>query len=138
VTVIGMPQWAEFNQIDYAYFEKLNVILSGASYQDADSAEWLLFRQTFYDRYRKTPSKEACAGYDGALFTARMLRKYGPDFASKLGSTPIEGTQTRFRLTPRKGSDVTGATENLSALMKYENDAVYLFQVENGKFVPIR
>jgi ABC-type branched-subunit amino acid transport system substrate-binding protein len=137
VVVYGMPQWSDFTQADFAYFDKLNVHLSSAVFADPNRPELQLFQQDFFLRYGKAPNKDAMQGYDTALLVGRMVRKYGPKFQEKMGIEPIAGIQSEVRLVPRKPAGATGGMES-GQVMKFENNAVFLLHLdESRQWVPL-
>ncbi len=142
VEVYGMPQWKQFTNIEPEYFSELNVHISSAYYVDRNSDDARAFRQAFYDAYGTIPSEDAYNGYDVALFTGRMLKRYGLSFPQQLAATePFDGMHTRFQFAkvyttppdPRAGN----ANDLLSQYDYLENIFVHILKYQNYQFLPV-
>jgi hypothetical protein len=96
VMVYGMSMWLDFNQIDFDYFEKLNLHVSSASYIDPNDERVKQFKSKFFESYGTVPSEEAFLGYDVMLYFGKMLAKYGKNFSQKLDVSPSDVLHGRF------------------------------------------
>ncbi len=136
IYVYGMPQWMQFERIDYSYYEKLNVRISTSSFVDPLSPQIQLFQRQFYDRFGATPTEEAYLGYDVVLYFGRMLNKYGTKFQYSMEKDPQSMLLTRFDFERVVAPTTTGV--EFGPIQKFENKYVnivkfqdYQFQVDN-------
>ena len=134
--VYGMPQWMQFERIDYSYYEKLNVRISSSTFVDPLSPQIQLFQRQFFDRFGAPPTEEAYLGYDVTLYFGRMLNKYGTKFQYSLEKDPQDMLLTRFDFERVVIPTTTGA--EFGTIQKFENKFVnmlkfqdYQFQVDN-------
>ncbi len=97
VVVYGMPQWMQYERVDYDYFERLNVHVSSDTYIDPYANEIQFFKRRYYDRYGALPTDQAYLGYDIVLFAGRMLQKYGTKFQYSLDQEEERYLHTRFQ-----------------------------------------
>jgi len=143
VEVYGMPQWQSFTSIEPEYFDELNVHISSAYYVDRNSAEARAFRQIFYDAYGTIPGEDAYKGYDVAMFTGRMLKRYGLSFPQQLAAAePFTGMHTRFQFakvytTTEPGAVAGNNTDLLGRYDYLENIFVHILKYRNYQFVPV-
>lgn len=86
VEVYGMPQWADYEQIEPELLTDLNVHISSAQYINRTDGDVKAFEQAFYDKFGTLPNEDAFSGYDIIKFTALMLQKYGLNFPEKVSS----------------------------------------------------
>lgn len=136
IVVYGMPQWANFELIDFEYYEKLNVRISSNTYIDPVQTEAKFFRSRFFDRFGAVPTDEAFIGYDVMLYMGRMIHKHGTKFQYALDREERRYLHTRFDINRVTVATTTGA-ENLP-IEQFENKYVnilkfedYFFQIDN-------
>ncbi|GJM32626.1 MAG: hypothetical protein DHS20C18_16270 [Saprospiraceae bacterium] len=136
IYVYGMPQWMQFEKIDYSYYEKLNVRISTSTFADPLSSKIQLFQRQFFERYGSTPTEEAYLGYDIMLYFGRMLKKHGTKFQYSLERDPQDMLLTRFDFERVVVPTTTGA--EFAPIQNFENKFVnilkfqdYQFQVDN-------
>lgn len=127
VMVYGMSMWLDFNQIDFEYFEKLNLHVSSASYIDDNDERVKQFKNKYFQSYGTVPNEEAFLGYDVMLYFGKMLAKYGKNFSQKLDVTPSDVLHGRFEfnrivLYPEKHK------EDLNYFDQMENTYVHVLR----------
>ncbi len=135
IVVYGMPQWMNFEQIDFEFYEKLRVHLSSANYVDESVPEVNQFRRKYFEAYGSIPTEEAYLGYDIVAYFGKTLTDLGKDFHIKLDSKPYAGLQSRFAfqrvvLNPEK------SRENLNYFDQLENTFVYILRFRDFQFQP--
>lgn len=135
VMVMGMPQWMDYQKIDYDYYEKLNVHVSSAGYIDNNSLEVRNFKKNFFERYAAAPREEALLGYDVMLYFGRMLKKYGTKFQPQMELEKANGLHMKFAMEPLMAPNPAGA-EKPGVVEQYENKAVFILQFQNYYFQP--
>lgn len=134
VVVYGMPQWMDYETIDFEYFERLNVHVSTSTFFNPLSPDVQFFKRRFFDRYGTIPQEEAFLGYDVTLFSLKMLSKYGTKFQYFLEKEPTQVLHTRFEfervvnLPPNRYT-----TENLP-VQRFENKYVNILQFRDYQF----
>ncbi|MBK8555584.1 MAG: ABC transporter substrate-binding protein [Lewinellaceae bacterium] len=135
VEVFGMPQWANFENIEPEYFRNLNVHLSSADYIDRNQPRIKDFEQLFFDTYGTVPTDDGFSGYDVTLFTGRMLARYGLSFPERLNTDNFEGLHApyRFEAVRNNGFMDTGT----STYDYLENTHVLILRFDQNKFVPV-
>ena len=131
-----MPQWRDFERIDFDYYDKLNVHISVSSYLDPLSPEIRLFKQNFYDRFGAIPKEEAFLGYDLTLYCGRMLKKHGTKFQYFLNEEPTKALHTRFQIEPVIRVGTTSGVE-LPRVLQFENKFVNILRFYNYQFQPV-
>jgi len=135
VVVYGMPQWIDFQNIDYEYFKRLNVHVSAANYLDRYDPNVRFFRQQFYERYRTIPENQAFLGHDVILYFGRMLKNYGTKFQSNLELKPSSLLGTKFGLEPIL-STKNIIPETQAIIEQYENTSVFILKYQDFFFQP--
>ncbi|KAA3635325.1 MAG: amino acid ABC transporter substrate-binding protein, partial [Bacteroidetes bacterium] len=132
IVVYGMPQWMQFEKIDFSYYEKLNVHVTASSFIDPQSTEIAQFKQQFYERYGSIPTLEAYMGYDNLLYFGRMIHKYGTKFQYYLDQEKEGRLLTRYEFEPVVHSDPT--TRELSPIERFENKYVNILEFQDFQF----
>ena len=137
VIVYGMPQWMEYEKIDYAYFEKLNVHVSSSFFVDKYSQEARSFRERFFNRFGTLPNDEAYLGYDVTLYFGRMLQQHGTQFQDKMAAeiTPMLHSEFDFQAV-KEPSVVTDVSKIPTE--RYENMFVHILKFQEYYFQPAK
>lgn len=129
VTIYGMPQWMEYANTDYTYFEKLDVHLSNSFFIDKNTDNTRAFRQIFYDRYGKRADKAAYLGYDVMLYFGRQIHNRGTQFQQFLPENTSDMLHAKFMFEPI--FDEAPGTDAAAPIERYENRFVHLLEFEN-------
>ncbi len=132
IVVYGMPQWMNYEVIDYDYYERLNVHVSSSTYIDLLSTDVQFFRRRFFDRYGKPPGEEAFLGYDITMYGGKMLKNNGTKFQYALERAPMQMLHTRFDFE-RVVTPTGGRTENLP-IQRFENKYVNILRFQDYHF----
>ena len=137
IIVYGMPQWRDFSNIDYDYYENLNVHISSASFVDAYSSAVQSFKRNFFERYGVAPRNEAFLGYDVMLYFGRMLKKHGTKFQYFLDQeSSDEYLQTHFNFDRvfdvKPGQPIDDRLRN--KIERFENKYVNILKFDNYFF----
>ncbi|MDX2133935.1 MAG: ABC transporter substrate-binding protein [Saprospiraceae bacterium] len=131
VTVYGMPQWADFENIEPEFFFDNNVHIPQAAYIDYNRPEVVAFQKAFFDAYGTIPDAYAFNGYDITLFAGRMLRQYGLSFPEKQDRADFTGLHTRMRFRP-----VGAATPETRSFDYLENSFVHILRFNRFGYAP--
>lgn len=124
--IYGMPQWRNFQNIDFDLFEKLKIRISAYDFVDRQSTEVIAFRTSFKQQYGIAPDIEAYLGFDVMNYVSKMLRKYGTDFPKNMDVEPMEGLHTSFNFTAKypEGDD------RFEKIEYYENGFINILKFE--------
>jgi len=134
VIVYGMPQWMEYETIEYDVFERLNVHVSSSTFTDPLSPDVQFFKRRFFDRYGAVPRDEAYLGYDVTLFSGKMLKKYGTKFQYYLESEPTQVLHTRFDFERVVNIPATTANVENLPIQRFENKFVNILHFRDYQF----
>lgn len=133
VVVYGMPQWKDYEKIDFDYYEKLNVHISSSVFVNPLDPDVRLFKQQYYDLYGSIPTEEAFVGYDVMLYFGRMLKRYGTKFQYALEGSEADALHTRFEFERVVRPAATTGIET-SQIEQFENKYVNILKFENYQF----
>jgi ABC-type branched-subunit amino acid transport system substrate-binding protein/LysM repeat protein len=109
ITIIGMPEWEKFDQVENKYLVTLGAYLFTDTYLDFLEPGVKQFIASFRSLYQAEPLDYAYAGYDAGIFFLSALMDYGrdfPDCARNSGHTLLH-TEYMFRKIPGGGYDNT-------------------------------
>lgn len=133
VEVYGMPQWINFERMDYDLYEDLNVRVSSDTYIDNYQQDIQFFRSRFFDRYGVPPRDEAFRGYDVMLYFGRMIKKHGTKFQYALEKEPQQMFHTRFDFE-RIVQPARATGQENAPIERFENKFVNILKFENYQF----
>ena len=137
IVVYGMPMWKDFDQIDYEFYQKLNVHVSSASYIDPTDERVRQFKQKFFDTYGTIPREEAYLGYDAMNYFGRMLNQFGKGFPKSIDREPYDVLHGRFEFE-RVVLQPEDHREDLDYFDQLENKFVHILQFRDFQFQPAR
>ncbi|MEO1261581.1 MAG: ABC transporter substrate-binding protein [Bacteroidota bacterium] len=137
IVVYGMPMWIDFDQIDYEFYQKLNVHVSSASYIDPTDERVRQFKRKFFDTYGTIPREEAYLGYDAMNYFGRMLHQYGKEFPKSIDREPYDVLHGRFEFE-RVVLQPEDHREDLDYFDQLENKFVHILQFRDFQFQPAR
>jgi len=133
VVVYGLPQWMNFENIDFEYYEKLNVRVSSNSFVDKADERVKTFQRNYYDKYGKIPEDEAFLGYDLILYLGQMLAEYGTGFMEvPKEQQMIDLMHAKFNFQPVLQNSPNSVELNL--IDRYENKYVNILEFNNYAF----
>ncbi len=128
ITVYGMPQWMEYGNTDYTYFEKLDVHVSNSFFVNKNTDNARSFRQSFYDRYGKRADKAAYLGYDVMLYFGRQIHNRGTQFQQYLPENTSDMLHAKFMFEPVFDANVGTGVDANAQVERYENRFVHLLK----------
>jgi len=107
ITIIGLPEWEKFDQVENKYLVTLGAYLFTDSFIDYTEPDVKRFISDFRARYQAEPLEYAYAGYDAGFFFLSSMMDYGRDFAECAPSVnyPLLHTRFLFRKIPGGGYD---------------------------------
>lgn len=130
IRVYGMPQWLDFDFVEYEYFEKLNVHISSPIFIDHKDQKIKSFKSKYFNQYGVLPEKEAFIGYDIAEFFSGLLKKYGTKFQYSLPYFDYQGLNSRFKIKPILELDSDGR----QYIERWENNYIHILEFKNYQF----
>ncbi len=137
VTVYGLPQWRNFEQVDFNYFEGCNVHISSSVFLDRLDPDVRRFREQFFERFKALPREEAYVGYDVTHYFLRMQQEHGTLFQYQLPRNPEKRMHTEFRFEPvRIPQEGANNFEN-PRVDRWENTFVNILQFRNYQFTKV-
>lgn len=134
IIVYGMPQWADFEKINYDFYEMLQVHISSSNFVDMDDLNVRAFAQNFYTAYGLPPSEDAFSGYDVTLFFGRMLNEYGKEFTGFLENEKETYFHTNFEFERNLIAPYSGAVENEGNIQYFENNFLNILKFQDFYF----
>ncbi|MEL6655766.1 MAG: ABC transporter substrate-binding protein [Bacteroidota bacterium] len=132
VRVYGMPQWMDYERIDFDYYEKLNVHVSSSSFVDDLNPDIRAFKRQYYERFGEIPNEQAFLGYDVTRYFSRMMNTHGTKFQYKLQEQPDDLLHTRFEFQPVVIPTTTG--NEFPQVERWENQHVNILHFRNYRF----
>ncbi len=132
VVVYGMPQWKNYERIDFDYYEKLNVHISSGVFIDDFDADIRQFKRTYFDRFGSVPNSEAYLGYDITRYFGRMIHEHGTRFQYLMGNDPLQMLHTQFDF--QSVVVPTASAAELPIIQRWENRYVNILQFKNFRF----
>jgi ABC-type branched-subunit amino acid transport system substrate-binding protein len=135
IIVYGMNTWLDFEQIDFEYFEKLQLHVSSASYVDDNDERVKQFKTKYFNSYGTIPNDEAFLGYDVMNYFGKQLARYGKDFSKKLDTQPSDVLHGRFEFS-RVVTDPSMHKEDLDYYDQLENTFVHILKFQQFHLQP--
>jgi Periplasmic binding protein len=135
IVVYGMTMWLDFEQIDFEYFEKLNLHVSSASYIDENDERVKQFKQKYFKSYGSVPNEEAYLGYDVMLYFGKLLAKNGKNFTKSLDRYPSDVLHGRFEFN-RVVTDPSKHKEDLDYYDQMENTFLHILKFQDYHLQP--
>ena len=131
-TVFGMPQWADFQQLDPAMMEDLGVLITAGFHVDSEDFQVRQFEDEYVNTYQTLPPLAAYLGYDAMRFVVPLANKYGRKWTEHL-PTDAPGLASAYRFTPQ----YSGRTAAEGSADYQENTAVHILRYRNFGFRPL-
>jgi ABC-type branched-subunit amino acid transport system substrate-binding protein len=110
ISVIGLPEWEKFTNIETIYLIALNANILMSSYTDTGSEEVKGFFRSYRERYYDEPLNYALTGFDAGFYFLDALMSYGKDFRKCLDEVDNRLIQNQYHF----GQKVDGGYDNLN------------------------
>lgn len=137
IVVYGMPQWMQYESVDYDLYERLNVHVTTSSFVDPLSTAAQVFRRRFFDRYGTIPKEEAYLGYDVTVFSGRMLNQYGTKFQYYLEQQrPMEMLLSTYDFERIVNIPANAVNPENLPIQRFENKYVNILKFQDYQFKP--
>ena len=134
VAVYGMPQWKDYQRINFDYYEGNNVHISSSVFIDMLDPAVRAFRRNFYERFAVLPRDEAYVGYDVTRYFLRMAAENGTRFQYALEANPEDLLHTKFRFEPVAAVPAGATNFEQATLDRFENKFVNILQFKDFAF----
>lgn len=138
IVVYGMPQWMEFQNFEYDFFEKLRVRISSSSFVNLQDEEVKAFRRLYYEEFGSPPDLSAYEGFGLFRFIGKMLNEYGKYFQYYMDVNPMTTLTTRYEfqsiLEPGQGYQA----DLMKAVSRFENTFLNILEFREYQFQVIR
>jgi len=102
ISVIGLPEWEKFINIESSYLIGLHAHIFMSSYADNQSEDVKGFIRAYRARYLDEPMNYAFSGFDAGFFFLGALLNYGKDFEGCINELGIPLIQNQYHFE-RKG-----------------------------------
>lgn len=119
ITVIGLPEWEKFSNIESNYLLALNAHIFMSSYIDYQSDKVKTFILAYRARYFDEPLNYAFSGFDAGYFFLGALLYYGNDFERCLNETGIPLIQNQFHFERRQNGGYDNINWNVLQYYEY-------------------
>lgn len=119
--LLGMEAWRDFDNIDVAYLQKLNVHIVVPDFIDYEHEAMKLFENKFVEAHNLLPEKYTFLGYDVGMYYLTLLNDYGLNFEVMFLGYQAEFLAHKFEFFK------TGIESG------YENRSMYLLKYEDFK-----
>jgi len=96
ITVLGLPEWEKFTNLETIYLIALNAHFLTSSYIDPDDAHTKAFIRTYRERYFDEPMSLAFIGFDAGYFFLKALSDYDGNLLKCLPECHFPLTQNQF------------------------------------------
>lgn len=111
IKLFGMPNWLNFDMVDFEYFANLNLHIPLPFWLDKQDAQYLAFKKSYLSNFKTLPSEYACRGYDTMLWLGRALYNYGKTFGTFAGELNAKGIFTDFVFEPASAHQYTSGNK---------------------------
>jgi len=134
VRVYGLPQWMNFERIEFDYFENLDVHITNASNHDFEGFKAQEFKNKYYSNFGEIPEQPAFLGYDLMMYIGQALNNYGDKFQGYAEAVNSPFIQHQFDFQPIINGKLDDASGVKPTVEQFENKQLYLLQFKNYQF----
>jgi ABC-type branched-subunit amino acid transport system substrate-binding protein len=104
ISIIGLPEWEKFTNIESGYLIALNANIFMSAYTDYSTAGIKAFIRSYREKYNDEPQNYAYSGFDAGYFFLYALMNYGRHFERCLDDIRVPLIQNQFHFE-RKGDN---------------------------------
>jgi len=113
ISLLGMAEWNNFENIDYNYLNNLNYFYAASNFTDYNSPASQAFQSAFRNEFKVEASNFAFQGFDIAWFFVNALFEYGDDFHKCLEQMPIYNGLNNSFVYRQKGKNNGFENQNI-------------------------
>lgn len=126
ITIIGLEDWLEIEQISFEQLERMGVIMIGQNYFDFSSEEVANFKVNYTEKYNRLPTQFSYDGYEAMMIFGNKLIKYGNYFQYGIYHEGLQEGKLFY------GFDYTNANDNqFVPLMRLEDLNLIMLDAKN-------
>lgn len=126
ITIFGMPNWLEWENIDFDYLQNMNAHFTDDFYIDESSDLHQAFLGAYTNRFKAKPTKNAYKGFDMMVHFGRLLSQ-GTELAAHFDTPMYNGIYNDFLIRPGYSKD---SFDNYDY---FENKAIHVLKLEDYK-----
>lgn len=134
VVVYGMPQWVNYQHIDYDYYERFNVRVSSNIHLDDRDQAVIDFKREYFERFGALPEDAAFLGYDLTRYFGQLLIDNGLGFLGVLDFSDRNMLHTRFDFEKITPTDFNVRGREQPRVDRYENKFVNILEFRDYRF----
>ncbi len=117
VTLIGLEEWMQFENIDIEYFQRLNVHLAVNQFVDYEDESTKMVVKKYYEKTETYPTNNSFLGFDIASYFGSNFIKSGSIFSNETNANKRISTQFSFFKTGVE----SGYENTYTRMIKFEN-----------------
>lgn len=136
VLVFGLPQWTNYQKINYDFLENLHVHISANHYINHADSTVNAFEHEFFERFATLPEPSAFHGYDLVRYFGQLMAESGRAMLEYLPTYSKELLAYGFHIKPFSNNYSTSEPPPL--LEYYENDHILILKFEDQTFQKVR
>jgi ABC-type branched-subunit amino acid transport system substrate-binding protein len=119
ITVIGLPEWEKFGNIELKYLVDLDAVIFMPSYIDYNSEKIKEFILAYRQKYFDEPLNYAFSGFDAAYFFLRAMLYFGDDFEKCLNETGTKLIQNQYHFEKKNDGGYDNISWNILQFYDY-------------------
>lgn len=117
VTLIGLEEWMQFENIDIEYFQRLNVHLAVNQFVDYEDESTKIVIKKYHEKTETYPTNNSFLGFDIASYFGSNFIKSGSVFSNETNANKRISTQFSFFKTGVE----SGYENTYTRMIKFEN-----------------
>ncbi len=133
VTLIGLPDWAKFDNLIVENLMTLNAIYFDDHFIDHSTPSVNRFVSKFRNKYGCDPKDYAFEGYDVGLYFLTALMRYGNHFGDCLPNYHIPLLHTNYYFTKSNAED--GLENYFWSIYQYDNELIKLAPINSNHYI---
>ncbi len=122
ITLFGMPQWKDFENVELKYLHSLNLHFFTKNYVDYSSKDVKKFLRKYREVFKSEPTKFSFSGYDVVFYFLKTMKTYGKNFQYCLYKYPGDFVRDglNYKIKFNKISEYGGFENNYINIIKYD------------------
>lgn len=117
VTLIGLEEWMQFENIDIEYFQRLNIHLPVNQFVDYEDESTKMLIKKYHEKTETYPTNNSFLGFDIASYFGSNFIKSGSVFSNETNANKRISTQFSFFKTGVE----SGYENTYTRMIKFEN-----------------
>jgi tetratricopeptide (TPR) repeat protein len=126
ISIIGLEDWLEIEQISFEQLERMGVIMIGQNYFEFGSEEVAIFKEAYLNNYNRLPTQFSYDGFETMMVFGSKLINYGNYFQYGIYHEGLQDGELFY------GFDYTNANDNqFVPVMRLEDLNLIMLNVKN-------